>query len=76
MQKPTNKYLKPTNNLPRKHVSRVTGAHLPKKEFALAAVTQSGDALRYVDEALKADREVVLAAVAQSGDALQYADKA
>jgi hypothetical protein len=39
----------------------------------LAAVQQDGHALRYVDAALKSDREVVLAAVQQTWRALMYA---
>ena len=43
------------------------------KEFVLAAVQQSGDALGSASEELRADKEVVLAAVQQNGDALEYA---
>jgi hypothetical protein len=38
-------------------------------EAAMAAVTRSGDALRYVKDQTEA---VVMAAVTRSGDALQY----
>jgi len=43
------------------------------RDIALAAVHQSGDALRYASAELQGDREVVLAAVRQYGDALRHA---
>ena len=39
-------------------------------EVVLAAVRQSGAALRFASEALRGDREVVLAAARQEGAAL------
>ncbi len=48
---------------------------LRNKVVVLAAVAQSGRALKYASEELKDDKEVVLAAVAQTGDALQYASQ-
>ena len=44
-----------------------------RKEMAIAAVAQDGQALRYASDDLKADKEVVLTAVAQDGLALDYA---
>ena len=41
----------------------------------LAAVQQSGEALQFASEELKADREVVLAAVQQDGLALEHASE-
>ena len=46
------------------------------KTLVMAAVLQSGNALKYASKALKADREVVLTAVTGEGKALQYADEA
>ena len=43
------------------------------KEFVLAAVAASGDALEEVSEELKNDKEVVMIAVAQNSSALAYA---
>ena len=45
------------------------------KELVLAAVQQSGFALKHADESLRADRELVLAAVQQRGGALENADE-
>ena len=39
----------------------------------LAAVSETGDALRFAADALKADREIVMAAVSKDGGALIYA---
>ena len=43
------------------------------KEFVLAAVAASGDALEEVSDELKNDKEVVMIAVAQNSSALAYA---
>ncbi|SVD92251.1 uncharacterized protein METZ01_LOCUS445105, partial [marine metagenome] len=42
-------------------------------EIVLAAVRNDGEALKYANDGIKADREIVLAAVQKNGDALQYA---
>ena len=46
------------------------------KEFVMAAVAASGDALEQVSDTLKDDKEVVMIAVAQNSDALSYASDA
>lgn len=42
------------------------------RDEALMLVQQDGDALAWLDDAYKADREIALAAVANDGWALQY----
>ena len=43
------------------------------RESVLAAVTESGWALKFASPELRADREIVLAAVTKNGWALAYA---
>ena len=42
------------------------------KELSLALVKQNGEALEYVSDELKNDREIVMEAVKQDGCALEY----
>jgi len=51
----------------------VVGDIRNNRDVVLAAVTQSGLALRYTDVEFRSDKDVALAAVRQSGLALQYA---